>query len=291
MGRYDHRKHAGNAGDVWKHFLLQEAADWLFASGSSLVYAESHAGRPEYILNAPGEWQGGIGRIWPHLPSLTDFCYFDILKNLNREDLPNAPSSHIAGGQQAALSSSAPISQPTSKPIIYPGSARLIYELAKRRRSSLQADVWDNDAAVADAWKRFSNSSNPACSSEPKGIVFHRGDGFAGAISHLGRSPPGLLFIDPPYVDPEDVPLAEELLKIARDRGWIVMWWYMRDMPAAPDGLQSFELLFSEAGLDCGRWAGAVVALAGRRDERLDGLISHLHRRREAFIRLAKLEL
>jgi 23S rRNA (adenine2030-N6)-methyltransferase len=291
MGRYDHRKHAGNAGDVWKHFLLLEAADWLFASGSSLVYAESHAGRPEYFLNAPGEWQGGIGRIWPHLPSLTDFCYFDILKNLNLEDLPNAPSSHIDRGQQAALFSSAPIPQSASRPIIYPGSARLIYELAKKRRASLQADVWDIDASVADAWKSFSNSAWPACSSEPSGIVFHRGDGFVGAISHLGKSTPGLLFIDPPYVDPEDVPLAEELLKTAQVRGWIVIWWYMMDMLTAPDGLKSFELLFSEARMDCGRWAGAAVALAGRRDKRLDGLISHLHKRREAFIRLLKFEL
>ncbi|HNY34810.1 MAG TPA: hypothetical protein PKK68_09165, partial [Methanothrix soehngenii] len=72
MGRYDHRNHAGNAGDVWKHFILLEAADWLLASGGSLAYAESHAGRPEYILNAPGEWQGGIGRVWPILPYLTD---------------------------------------------------------------------------------------------------------------------------------------------------------------------------------------------------------------------------
>ena len=29
MGHYDHRVHAGNAGDVWKHFLLLEAADCL----------------------------------------------------------------------------------------------------------------------------------------------------------------------------------------------------------------------------------------------------------------------
>ncbi|OPY50152.1 MAG: Ribosomal RNA large subunit methyltransferase J [Methanosaeta sp. PtaU1.Bin112] len=289
MGRYDHRKHAGNAGDVWKHLLLLEAANWLLASGSSLTYAESHAARPEYILNAPGEWQGGIGRIWPLLPCLADFCYFDILKILNQAGLHPAMN-----GRQAAMSgsdkASETVSIPAIYPIIYPGSARLIYELAKKRRSSLQADVWDNDAAVADAWKSFFNSSCPACSSDPKGIVFHRGDGFAGVMAHLDRSAPGLLFIDPPYVDPGEIPLAEELLQTARDRGWIVMWWYMMDVLTAPDNLQTFELLFSETGLDCGRWAGAVVALTGKRDERLDGLISHLHRRREAFIRILKLE-
>jgi 23S rRNA (adenine2030-N6)-methyltransferase len=46
MGHYDHRVHAGNAGDVWKHFLLLEAANYLLDSDSSLVYAESHVDAP-----------------------------------------------------------------------------------------------------------------------------------------------------------------------------------------------------------------------------------------------------
>ena len=93
MRHYDHRVHAGNAGDVWKHFLLLEAADCLLTPDSSLVYAESHVGRPEYALKAPGDWEGGIGKIWPILPSLRNFCYFDILADLN----PKSPSSVPAG--------------------------------------------------------------------------------------------------------------------------------------------------------------------------------------------------
>ncbi len=76
MGHYDHRMHAGNAGDVWKHFLLLEAADCLLTPDSSLVYAESHVGRPEYSLKAAGDWEGGIGKIWPVLPSLLKFLLF-----------------------------------------------------------------------------------------------------------------------------------------------------------------------------------------------------------------------
>ncbi len=85
MDRYDHRVHAGNAGDVWKHFLLLEAADCLLEPGGSLIYAESHAGRPEYVLRAPGDWEGGIGKIQPLLPYLGNFSYFDILADLNRK--------------------------------------------------------------------------------------------------------------------------------------------------------------------------------------------------------------
>ena len=91
MGHYNHRVHAGNAGDVWKHFLLLEAADCLLDPDGSLVYAESHVGRPEYALRAPGDWEGGIGKIWPHLPSLKNFCYFDILADLNPENPSSFP--------------------------------------------------------------------------------------------------------------------------------------------------------------------------------------------------------
>jgi len=40
--RYNHRNHAGNAGDVWKHFILAEVAEYLLAKEKNLVYIESH---------------------------------------------------------------------------------------------------------------------------------------------------------------------------------------------------------------------------------------------------------
>ena len=264
MGHYDHRVHAGNAGDVWKHFLLLEAADCLLDIDGSLVYAESHVGRPEYALRAPGDWEGGIGKIRPLLPSLGNFCYFKILADLNPERI--------------------------SRPILYPGSACLIYELAKRKGTNLQADVWDNDSCVAISWESFTlgaaaKSAGPFPSAK---IVFHQGDGFLGVLSSLHRSPPGLLFIDPPYLDPQDARLAEKLLQRARERGWIVLCWYMIDMKTRLEGLPTFELRFLEVGLEGGRMKGANVAFAGGECERFDLLISHMHRQIEKFIRVLK---
>jgi 23S rRNA (adenine2030-N6)-methyltransferase len=258
MNHYDHRVHAGNAGDIWKHFLLLEAADCLLDPDGSLVYAESHVGRPEYVLKAPGDWEGGIGKIRPHLPSLRNFCYFDILADL--------------------------------RPMLYPGSARLIYELAKRNGANLQADVWDNDPDVAFSWESFTQAE-AATSTEifpTANIVFHQGNGFLGVHSCIRNSRPGLLFIDPAYIDPEDIRVAEKLLRRSKDMGWIVLWWYMMDMFTAPDGLQTFELRFSDVGLEGGRWRGAVVAFAGGDDERFDRLINHMHRQIEKFIRIIK---
>ena len=287
MGHYNHRVHAGNAGDVWKHFLLLEAADCLLDPDGSLVYAESHVGRPEYALRAPGDWEGGIGKIWPLLPSLRNFCYFDILADLNPEKPYSFPHSEPVSKQV-----SEPVSGSFSGPLLYPGSACLIYELAKRKGANLQADVWDNDPGVASSWESFTQAAaaKSTGSFPPARIVFHQGDGFLGVLSRLSRSPAGLLFIDPPYIDPEDVRLARKLLQRARERGWIVLWWYMMDMKTAPDGLQTFELQFAEAGLEGGRWKGAVVAFAGAESERFDHLISHMHRQIEKFIRILKLE-
>jgi 23S rRNA (adenine2030-N6)-methyltransferase len=264
MNRYDHRVHAGNAGDVWKHFLLLEAADHLLEPGGKFVYAESHAGRPEYVLSAPGEWEGGIGKIWPLLPFLEGFSYFKILAELN----------------------SASPSVPIFKPLTYPGSTCFIYELARKRGANLQACVWDDDADVAGSWKSFAARARATRSIPQSKIVFHQGDGFAGVLSCLSISPPGLLFIDPAYIAPEDAALAEKLLQRAKDLGWIVLWWYMMDIQTAPEGLDRFELLFPQAGLDCGKWKGAVIAFAGDDSDRYDRLISHINQQIRKFFQI-----
>jgi len=69
---YDHRRHAGNAGDLWKHLVLAEVAERLLAAGIR-VYVESHAGRPGYQLRSGGRGgSGGSGRFrrrWRPIPT------------------------------------------------------------------------------------------------------------------------------------------------------------------------------------------------------------------------------
>ena len=50
----------------------------------------------------------------------------------------------------------------------------------------------------------------------------------------------------------------------------------------------TFELQFAEAGLDGGRWKGAVVAFAGPESERFEHLLCHMHRQKEKLIRMLK---
>ena len=256
MGPYDHRVHAGNAGDVWKHFLLLEVADCLLTPDSSLVYAESHVGRPRYALKPSGDWESGIGRIWPALPLLKDFPYFDILAEKN-----SVESLHP---QQIEC---------------YYGSALLVAELAKRKRADLSVEIWDIDPAVRAAWNEYLDHSP---------VSFHLEDGFSGAMSLLKRSPPGLLFIDPPFTSSDDKGDAEELFCRAKRLGWTVLCWHMIksvqkkynppedvirraiDPPQSsnmrsssyPDNSIEFSVQFSRIGLEYARAEGCSIRAA-----------------------------
>jgi len=59
---YDHRFHAGNVGDVWKHAAMLA---WLEAGrdGPPRTLIETHGGAGMYALGPTGEWTEGIGRV------------------------------------------------------------------------------------------------------------------------------------------------------------------------------------------------------------------------------------
>jgi 23S rRNA (adenine2030-N6)-methyltransferase len=238
-GGYDHRNHAGNAGDVWKHFILMEVAEQLLSERTDLVYAESHVGRPEYSLVGRGEWMGGIGRCWDDLSQLLDYQYFRILAEMNPHGLR-----------------------------IYPGSTQLVLRAAASSGSSLQAEVWDADPAVARSWQGRA------------GVRMHIGDGFSGVRSLLEEVLPGLLLIDPPYIHPDDMEMAAVLFARAKRAGWIALWWQMTEGEQSPEeGYERLDLQFSETKMEGGRWKRATIALAGADDD----LLRHLWERANGF--------
>jgi 23S rRNA (adenine2030-N6)-methyltransferase len=258
MGLYDHREHVGNAGDVWKHFLLLEVADCLLTPDSSLVYAESHVGRPKYALKPSGDWESGIGIIWPALPLLKDFPYFDILAEFN------------------SIESLRPLQIKC-----YPGSALLVAELAKRKKADLLIDIWDIDPAVGAAWNEYLDHLP---------ISFHLDDGFSGAMSLLKRAPPGLLFIDPPFTSPGDKEAAEELFCTAISLGWTVLCWHMmatipkETSSSFPDQSIEFSIKFSRIGLEYAGAEGCSIRAASP-DEKM---IRRISARIKAFLQIIR---
>lgn len=240
---YDHRTHAGNAGDVWKHLILAEVADYLLSKRKILTYIESHVGYPRYNLCGSGGWVGGIGRCWPHISALEVFCYFRIIRDMNPNGL-----------------------------ICYPGSTDLVLEVARRKSYDIDAEVWDIDPYVAASWN-----------SDPR-VKFHLEDGFIGVLHILDRTPPGMILIDPPYIDENDIRRAKNLLSYAEKAGWIVLLWQMVEEETAPEAnLRDYTLRFSDADLDCNRWLGATMVVAGA-DAHLAG---HLDMQAQRFLKLA----
>jgi len=230
--RYDHRVHAGNAGDLWKHFLLMEVADHLFRRDKSWTYVESHTGSPEYRLGPGGEWEGGIGRFSSRLCDLRSFPYFEILDEFNPKGVRR-----------------------------YFGSASLVLELARMRNVPIGAELWDLDLRVRDEWD--------LCDDER--VHFHLGDGFSGAESLIESANPALLLVDSPYIDEGDVKKAEDLICKAASSGRVVLCWHMLGMGNAPHPScdhEVFALEFQRLGLDCGKWKGALMILGGN-DENL----------------------
>jgi 23S rRNA (adenine2030-N6)-methyltransferase len=244
---YDHRVHAGNAGDVWKHFILTEASRCLMARRVQLNYFESHAGYPDYLLGQDGEWEGGIGRCWERQDVLKDFSYFGIIAGMNSAGLKK-----------------------------YPGSARIVMEVARIAGSSLEGDVWDIDLGVA-----------AACHDMPKmkpNLRFHLGDGFAGVRSLIDRNKCALLLIDPPCLDRREASKAIDLFERAERSGWTVLWWQMMDagnMRNLGDRIEQYSLEFEEAGLYCEKWRGANIALAGD-----DDLQNYVNKQSEKFLEI-----
>lgn len=244
---YDHATHAGNAGDVFKHLLLAEAASALLSQigpGGSLIYTESHAGAPGYRLSPGDQWISGIARLWPPSEDLGSLTYFKVLLGMNESGLR-----------------------------YYPGSASIVMEAATLSGLTAQADLWDTSPAVALSWTRFDH--------RPHLVRFHSRDGFSGVQRLLFKSHPGLLLVDSPGTDPRDIERARDLIIKAAQSGWVAMSWHIQPygcktlITASSDGsekLDAYSLDFADAGMDGGRWPGCTVLISGADPEMNDRL-------------------
>jgi len=242
---YDHIRHAGNAGDLWKHLILGEAVDHQLSTG--LIYAESHAGYPGYILKPGGEWTSGIGRLWARRGDFIGFSYIQALERLNPSDL-----------------------------LAYPGSTCLAMMVAEEGGASLRVEAWDIDPLAGPAWSSLD--------AFPHDLRFHTGDGFSG-VEELLEEEAGLLLIDPPLIERTDVKRSARLLELAANSGWTVLFWYMADIerPRLPASVETYSIEFAKAGLECGRWKEAEVAVSGSR-----GLCERIRERTSEFMELVE---
>jgi 23S rRNA (adenine2030-N6)-methyltransferase len=81
---YAHARHAGNAGDVFKHVALVALVLELVRDAEPLLYLETHAGDGIYPLGSAGEWGDGVQRVWTARAGLLG-KYAEIVRGFSQE--------------------------------------------------------------------------------------------------------------------------------------------------------------------------------------------------------------
>ncbi|MDO9334790.1 MAG: 23S rRNA (adenine(2030)-N(6))-methyltransferase RlmJ [Caulobacter sp.] len=81
---YRHSYHAGNVADVFKHVVLVLVLRALHKKGTPFCVVDTHAGSGVYQLGSPGEFEQGIGLVWPEREQWADLTdYFSVIEKVN----------------------------------------------------------------------------------------------------------------------------------------------------------------------------------------------------------------
>ncbi|MBI1251229.1 MAG: 23S rRNA (adenine(2030)-N(6))-methyltransferase RlmJ [Alphaproteobacteria bacterium] len=190
---YRHAFHAGNHADVLKHMALVLCLDRLMEKPAPLFALDTHAGAGAYDLWSADaernpEWRQGVGALGP------------------LESWPDALDGYRRG--VATLNPDGGLRH-------YPGSPALI---GQRLRAGDRFAACERHPEEASALR-----ANFGARAE-----IHERDGYEALIA---LSPPkerrGLILIDPPYEDAEDMIRAPRAIAAARKRfaHGVYVWW------------------------------------------------------------------
>ena len=196
MLSYQHAYHAGNPADLHKHAALAELLARLLAKPRGLSYAETHAGRGLYRLDAPealktGEAAEGIGRAAP---------------------APDTPYGRALAAVRAAHG-----------PRAYPGSPLLARSLLRPQDRLTLMELHPTEHAAL---------RGTLCG---EGVSIHRRDGLEGLLALAPLFPRrGLVLVDPSYeVKTEYAAVAEFTRRLlAKWPEAAILIWY----PLLPAG-------------------------------------------------------
>mgnify|MGYP001617219975 CR=1 FL=1 len=190
---YQHRFHAGNFADVFKHLLLCGLLASLNRKDAPWAYLETHAGAGVYELEAEaqrtGEFRNGVSRLFALKTAPPPvMSYLAQLRTLN------------AGELQA-----------------YPGSP---WWAAAYARAQDRLILCEREPVIAADLR--------SCLGDDARVAIHQRDGY----ESLGLLPPrekrGLVLIDPPFERPDEFDAVERYLAQALQRfanGVFAIWY------------------------------------------------------------------
>lgn len=188
---YRHSYHAGNVADVFKHYVLTLVLHTLHKKPAPFCVLDTHAGSGAYALGSTGEFEAGIGVLWPERekwPALAD--YFNVIEQLN------GPG---------------PLRR-------YPGSPLFI-------RAALRA----SDRAVLVEWQPQEYAQLKALLHEAKNSAVHHADAWQSAKAFIPpREQRGVVLIDPPYEHADEFERVLTLLRhgVKHWRQGVYLAWY-----------------------------------------------------------------
>ncbi|MHB1527885.1 MAG: 23S rRNA (adenine(2030)-N(6))-methyltransferase RlmJ [Acidiferrobacteraceae bacterium] len=189
---YRHGFHAGNAADVFKHYVLCLILASLKTKPAPFFVLDSHAGAGGYRFSPGGEQEWGIGRLWKEQarwPALAE--YLRIVGHHNPSD---------------------------GRLMRYPGSPLIVRALLRPGdRAAFVERHPEEHAALHTLLK------------DDRRLAVHLGDGWK--LINAFTPPPehrGLVLIDPPYEQRSDFDEVAQALARGRHhwRGGIYCAWY-----------------------------------------------------------------
>jgi len=196
---YRHIYHAGNFGDVFKHAILTLLIQNLLRKDTSFCYLDTHAGIGVYNLLSTAAQK-------------TKEYESGIVKLLKCENYPKELDTYL--GIVKKLHEG-----------YYPGSPYIVRSLLRPIDRMILLELHDDD--IITLKQQFWND---------KQVAVHHYDGYQGLKAFL---PPkehrGLVFMDPPFEQPNEFDQIIVALKMATKRwatGIYAVWYPIKDLKA-----------------------------------------------------------
>ncbi|MGH8444971.1 MAG: 23S rRNA (adenine(2030)-N(6))-methyltransferase RlmJ [Solimonas sp.] len=196
---YQHRFHAGNFADVFKHVILCGLLRALNRKDAAWAYYETHAGGGAYDLRSAeaartAEFHDGIGRLLPmHDAPEPVAAYLDIIRSMN--------AIGPGGGELRR----------------YPGSPWFATQAA---RSGDRIVLCEREAAIVAELKA-------ELGADPR-IAIHQRDGYEVPSLLPPREKRGLVLVDPPFERPDEFDAVGDFAarSLGRFANGIYALWY-----------------------------------------------------------------
>lgn len=224
---YQHRYHAGNFADVFKHALLVALVDALNAKSAPWCYVDTHSGAGLYALHdeaalRSGEAEDGILRLAdPVLQTGPLVPYLQRVQAFN----------------------------PSGKLLHYPGSPALVAEMARAQDRLI---LCEKVPAVAGALSaRFATDAR---------VAVHRRDGYEAVSLLPPREKRGLVLVDPPFerADEFDAMTAFATAAMARFASGVYAFWYpYKNRHATEHWLRRMRVRLTREAVNCVLHTGA----------------------------------